>query len=152
MSSCNQVNDDVLRSLAENCSLLNCLNIAKCSNFTDSGVKHLAMKLNNLFCLNISHSLVTEIALMTLSESPSRQNLTELYIAGCCRLTLYYQISERYLQLFVNLKLLSCSFELTNIPSNCKYVFKEKNVLMRFCYVYIYFFSEFCKMKHLPKI
>ena len=69
VASCHGVNDDVLQAIALNCPLIQLLILGKCCNFTDAGLKFLALHLRQLTVLDISHTKVKMMNLFTILSS-----------------------------------------------------------------------------------
>ncbi|XP_074030776.1 uncharacterized protein isoform X2 [Leptinotarsa decemlineata] len=85
-ANCDKIDDTVLECLSNCCPNLMGLDIRGCKNVTDCGVKYLS-KLRNLVWLTFSNTQVSDDGLVCLAEGPSGENIKELRIENCSKVT-----------------------------------------------------------------
>ncbi|CAH1962220.1 unnamed protein product [Acanthoscelides obtectus] len=80
------VEDNVLRCLANNCPNLTLLDFGGCRNITDDGIKSIS-KLQNITCLTVSYSQMSDRGISYLVNSSNGNTLKELQIHNCANIT-----------------------------------------------------------------
>ncbi|KAK8586279.1 hypothetical protein V6N13_082092 [Hibiscus sabdariffa] len=79
---CSLITSLGLKAVAVGCKELTKLDIKKCHNIDDAGMLPLARFSQNLRQINLSHSSVTDIGLLSLSSISCLQNMTILHLKG----------------------------------------------------------------------
>lgn len=85
LSNCNQLKDDDLSIILRGLDSLNQIMLSGCKKISESGFLELAKNLRRLIKLNVSHTDISDTALVEIISSC--HNLTDLDISGCTQLT-----------------------------------------------------------------
>ena len=87
LRACQFVDDQVLRTIAAHCPKLRIVNVSLCPLVTNGGVCALCA-CTQLFCIDLSHNpAITDEGLQAISQSSSRQMISELNLSNCSQIT-----------------------------------------------------------------
>ena len=87
LRACQFVDDQVLQCIATHCPLLRILNISSCALVTNAGISALSVCIH-LFSIDLSHNPeITDEGLRAISQSSSRQIVSELNLSNCRQIT-----------------------------------------------------------------
>lgn len=86
LTNLDQITDDILKHLAEQCVLLMAVDLTGCKKITDQGLGFLA-KLTSLTYVKLSNTKVSDQGIVNLVQGPSSSRIKELRLDGCANVT-----------------------------------------------------------------